>query len=64
MCLDFSPFPHSFFFFSLTKHIETDFLAHLACLVPGDAGVISFIHFDDIFYHQLGAVLIQTVLIA
>lgn len=48
----------------LTKHIQADFLSFLSRLVPGDAGVIAFIHLGDVFYDQFGAVLVEAVLVA
>lgn len=48
----------------LTEHVQADFLALLPRLVLGDAGVISFIHLQDVLYHQFGAVLVQGVLIS
>lgn len=34
----------------LTEHVQADFLCFLSRLVLGDASVISFIRFLDIFY--------------
>lgn len=48
----------------LTKHVEADFLGLLARLVLGGAGVFSFVHLLHVLYHQLGAVLIQAVLVS
>ena len=36
----------------------------LARLVLGDAGVVSFVHLLHVLYHQLGAVLVQAVLVS
>lgn len=49
--------------YSLTEHVQADFLGFLPCLVLGDASVISFIHFLDIFYYQFWTILVQAVLI-
>lgn len=49
--------------YSLTEHVQADFLGFLSCLVLGDASVISFIHFLDIFYYQFWTILVQAVLI-
>lgn len=49
--------------YSLTEHVQADFLSFLSCLVLGDASVISFIHFLDIFYYQFWTILVQAVLI-
>lgn len=50
--------------YSLTKHVQADFLPLLSRLVLGDASVISFIHFLDVLYYQFRAILVQGVLIA
>ncbi len=49
--------------YSLTEHVQADFLGFLSCLVLGNASIISFIHFLDIFYYQFWAILVQAVLI-
>ena len=50
--------------YSLTEHVQAHFLGFLSRLVLGDASVISFIHFLDIFYYQFRTILVQAVLIA
>lgn len=49
--------------YSLTEHVQADFLGFLPRLVLGDASVISFIHFLDVFYYQFWTILVQAVLI-
>lgn len=47
----------------LTEHVEADFLGLLARLVPGQAGVVALVHLPHVPDQQLGAVLVQAVLV-
>ena len=49
--------------YSLTEHVQADFLCLLSCLVLCLADIISFIHLRDIFYYQFRTILVQAVLI-
>lgn len=49
--------------YSLTEHVQADFLGFLPRLVLGDASVISLVHFLDIFYYQFWTICVQAVLI-
>lgn len=50
--------------YSLTEHVQADFLGFLSCLVLGDASVISFIHLFDFLYYQFRTILVQAVFVA
>lgn len=47
----------------LTEHVEADFLGLLPRLVPGQAGVVALVHLPHVPDQQLGAVLVQAVLV-